>query len=129
MLLGPSGSGKSTLLNILDGLDVPSNGQVLFRDRTGPELRYRDLTHASDVVKGISQITPLTSFNFTNFIFQLMPGLVLVRLATPSHSLLQLPDQQIAVLVGQPSVTADRRVGLIAVGVQIRILCLIGLQG
>lgn len=33
VLLGPSGSGKSTLLNILGGLDVPSTGQVLFRDR------------------------------------------------------------------------------------------------
>ncbi len=32
VLLGPSGSGKSTLLNILGGLDVPSAGQVHFRD-------------------------------------------------------------------------------------------------
>lgn len=40
VLLGPSGSGKSTLLNILGGLDVPSSGQVFFRDR--------DLTAADD---------------------------------------------------------------------------------
>ena len=33
VLLGPSGSGKSTLLNILGGLDVPSSGHVLYRDR------------------------------------------------------------------------------------------------
>jgi putative ABC transport system ATP-binding protein len=33
VLLGPSGSGKSTLLNILGGLDVPSGGRVLYRDR------------------------------------------------------------------------------------------------
>lgn len=33
VLLGPSGSGKSTLLNILGGLDLPSSGQVWFRDR------------------------------------------------------------------------------------------------
>ncbi len=33
VLLGPSGSGKSTLLNILGGLDVPSSGEVYFRDR------------------------------------------------------------------------------------------------
>ena len=33
VLLGPSGSGKSTLLNILGGLDVPSGGQVFYRDR------------------------------------------------------------------------------------------------
>ncbi len=32
VLLGPSGSGKSTLLNILGGLDVPTSGEVRFRD-------------------------------------------------------------------------------------------------
>ncbi len=31
VLLGPSGSGKSTLLNILGGLDVPTEGSVLFQ--------------------------------------------------------------------------------------------------
>lgn len=40
VLLGPSGSGKSTLLNIIGGLDVPSSGQVFFRNR--------DLTHATE---------------------------------------------------------------------------------
>jgi putative ABC transport system ATP-binding protein len=40
VLLGPSGSGKTTLLNNLGGLDVPTSG----------ELRYRelDLTHADE---------------------------------------------------------------------------------
>ena len=33
VLLGPSGSGKSTLLNILGGLDVPSSGELYFRDQ------------------------------------------------------------------------------------------------
>ncbi|TAM58955.1 ABC transporter ATP-binding protein [bacterium] len=32
VMLGPSGSGKSTLLNIVGGLDVPTSGQVFFRD-------------------------------------------------------------------------------------------------
>lgn len=32
VLLGPSGSGKSTLLNILGGLDVPTSGNVHYRD-------------------------------------------------------------------------------------------------
>jgi len=33
VILGASGSGKSTLLNILGGLDVPTSGDVLFRDK------------------------------------------------------------------------------------------------
>src|SRR6187401_2190087 len=32
VLLGPSGSGKSTLLNIIGGHDIPTSGQVLYRD-------------------------------------------------------------------------------------------------
>lgn len=40
VILGPSGSGKSTLLNILGGLDLPSSGQGIFRER--------DLTRADD---------------------------------------------------------------------------------
>jgi putative ABC transport system ATP-binding protein len=32
VLLGPSGSGKSTLLNILGGLDVPTSGDVYYRN-------------------------------------------------------------------------------------------------
>jgi len=34
VLLGPSGSGKSTLLNILGGLDVPTSGHVIYKDRS-----------------------------------------------------------------------------------------------
>jgi putative ABC transport system ATP-binding protein len=40
VLLGPSGSGKSTLLNILGGLDIPTSGEVCFRQH--------NLNHADD---------------------------------------------------------------------------------
>jgi len=64
VLLGASGSGKSTLLNILGGLDVPTSGEVRFRDR--------DLSGASD--------RELTQFrrDHVGFVFQfynLMPSL------------------------------------------------------
>jgi putative ABC transport system ATP-binding protein len=64
VLLGPSGSGKSTLLNIMGGLDVPTSGQVLYRDL--------DLTRADEA--------ELTSYRrrHVGFVFQfynLIPSL------------------------------------------------------
>jgi putative ABC transport system ATP-binding protein len=64
VLLGPSGSGKSTLLNIIGGLDVPTSGQVLYRDT--------DLTRADE--------TALTTYRrrHVGFVFQfynLIPSL------------------------------------------------------
>lgn len=44
VLLGPSGSGKSTLLNILGGLDVPTSGEVSFRDHNLITADERELT-------------------------------------------------------------------------------------
>ena len=47
-LLGPSGCGKTTLLNIISGLLVPSNGNVLFDDR--------DITHLQPEQRNIAQV-------------------------------------------------------------------------
>ena len=44
VLLGASGSGKSTLLNILGGLDVPTDGQVLFDGTALTSFTERALT-------------------------------------------------------------------------------------
>lgn len=44
VILGPSGSGKSTLLNILGGLDIPSSGDVRFRDHWLSEAGDAGLT-------------------------------------------------------------------------------------
>jgi len=74
VILGPSGSGKSTLLNILGGLDVPTAGEVTFRDHR--------LTGADE--------TELTRFRreHVGFVFQffnLLPSLTAlenVRLVT-----------------------------------------------
>ncbi len=46
VLVGASGSGKSTLLNILGGLDTPTSGTVVYRDRGGGASH--DLTRAND---------------------------------------------------------------------------------
>jgi glycerol transport system ATP-binding protein len=47
-LLGPSGCGKSTLLNIISGLQVPSEGRVLFGDK--------DVTKAPTAERNIAQV-------------------------------------------------------------------------
>jgi putative ABC transport system ATP-binding protein len=44
VLLGASGSGKSTLLNILGGLDVPTSGEVHYRDHNLTAAGDRELT-------------------------------------------------------------------------------------
>ena len=44
VLLGPSGSGKSTLLNILGGLDLPTEGSVVYRDHNLTEAGEAALT-------------------------------------------------------------------------------------
>ncbi len=44
VLLGASGSGKSTLLNILGALDVPTRGEVRYRDHVLTGASDRELT-------------------------------------------------------------------------------------
>ena len=44
VLLGPSGSGNSTLLKILGGLDVPTEGRVMYKGRDIAALGDRELT-------------------------------------------------------------------------------------
>lgn len=44
VLLGPSGSGKTTLLNNLGGLDVPTSGQLWYRDTSLTDATEEELT-------------------------------------------------------------------------------------
>jgi len=66
VILGPSGSGKSTLLNILGGLDVPTAGEVTFRDHrlTGadePELTRFRREHVGFVFQFFNLLPSLTA--------------------------------------------------------------------
>jgi len=91
VLLGPSGSGKSTLLNILGGLDVPTSGQVWFRDQ---EITARD-----------EAALTLYRRRYVGFVFQfynLVPSLTArenVALVTEIASAPMVPEEALA-LVG-----------------------------
>jgi putative ABC transport system ATP-binding protein len=66
VILGPSGSGKSTLLNILGGLDVPSSGEVTFRDHRlngadEPELTRFRREHVGFVFQFFNLLPSLTA--------------------------------------------------------------------
>lgn len=47
-LIGKSGSGKTTLLSLLAALDIPTEGRVVFEDKTTAEID-RDLYHRDTV--------------------------------------------------------------------------------
>jgi putative ABC transport system ATP-binding protein len=91
VLLGPSGSGKTTLLNQLGGLDVPTSGELRYRDT--------DLAHATE-----EQLT-LYRRGAVGFVFQfynLIPSLTArenVGLIT-ELSADPLPPEQALAMVG-----------------------------
>ncbi len=44
VIVGSSGSGKTTLLNILGGLDQPTSGEVMVRQKTMNKMNEEELT-------------------------------------------------------------------------------------
>ncbi len=44
VILGPSGSGKSTLLNLIGGMDKPSSGDIIFKQRNLSQATDHELT-------------------------------------------------------------------------------------
>ncbi|MGI6420696.1 MAG: ABC transporter ATP-binding protein [Syntrophomonadaceae bacterium] len=44
VILGPSGSGKSTLLNLIGGMDRPSNGDIVYKNRHLSQASDQQLT-------------------------------------------------------------------------------------
>lgn len=69
-ILGPSGSGKTTLLSLLGGLDVPTQGGVLFdgEDVTIKGLEYHRRNHISLIFQSfnlIDYMTPIENVRLT----------------------------------------------------------------
>lgn len=87
VLLGPSGSGKSTFLNILGGLDVPTEGQVFFRDTELTRLDDSALTrfrrdHVGFVFQFYNLIPSLTARENVALVTEIAP-----RPLTPEKAL------------------------------------------
>ncbi len=69
-ILGPSGSGKTTLLSLLGGLDVPTQGSVLFdgEDITEKGLEHHRRNHISLIFQSynlIDYMTPVENVRLT----------------------------------------------------------------
>lgn len=69
-VLGPSGSGKTTLLSLLGGLDVPTQGSILFdgEDINAKGLEHHRRNHISLIFQNynlIDYMTPLENVQLT----------------------------------------------------------------
>jgi putative ABC transport system ATP-binding protein len=76
VMLGPSGSGKSTLLNILGGLDIPTSGEVRYRDHNLTEASREELTrfrreHVGFVFQFYNLIPSLTALENTSLVTEI----------------------------------------------------------
>jgi putative ABC transport system ATP-binding protein len=76
VLLGASGSGKSTLLNIIGGLDVPTAGEVIFRDHNLTTANDAELTeyrrdHVGFVFQFYNLIPSLTALENVQLITEI----------------------------------------------------------
>jgi putative ABC transport system ATP-binding protein len=76
VMLGPSGSGKSTLLNILGGLDVPTSGEVHYRDHNLTAATREELTrfrreHVGFVFQFYNLIPSLTALENTALVAEI----------------------------------------------------------
>ncbi len=79
VLLGPSGSGKSTFLNIVGGLDVPSEGQVIFEGRDLSSLSEDELTfyrrnHVGFVFQAYNLVPSLTAKENVDLVTEITPN-------------------------------------------------------
>lgn len=77
VLLGPSGSGKSTLFNILGGLDVPTAGELRYKDHDLLRADEAELTryrceHVGFVFQFYNLIPALTAWENVSLVTELV---------------------------------------------------------
>jgi len=123
-ILGPSGCGKTTLLSLLGGLDVPTQGEILFDGRMleANGLHEHRRRHVSFIFQSYNLIDYLTPRENVSLLSRLSPDPLLKKLGlTPeemTRSVLKLSggqQQRVAIaraLASQaPVVLADEPTG------------------
>ena len=81
-ILGPSGSGKTTLLSLLGGLDIPTQGSVLFdgEDIMAKGLEHHRRSHISLIFQSYNLIDYMTPLENVQLTAKLDAGPILERL-------------------------------------------------
>ena len=81
-ILGPSGSGKTTLLSLLGGLDVPTQGSVLFdgEDIAAKGLEHHRRNHISLIFQSYNLIDYMTPVENVRLTAKLDAATILERL-------------------------------------------------
>ncbi len=79
VILGASGSGKSTLLNIIGGLDLPTDGAVIYRDHDLTDADEEQLTvyrreHVGFVFQFYNLIAGLTALENVELVADIAPN-------------------------------------------------------
>ena len=111
-ILGPSGSGKTTLLSLLGGLDVPTQGSVLFdgEDITAKGLEHHRRNHISLIFQSYNLIDYMTPVENVRLTAKLDAAPILERLGLEqdeiARNVLKLSGgQQQRVAIGRALIT------------------------
>jgi putative ABC transport system ATP-binding protein len=79
IVLGPSGSGKTTMLNIIGGIDVPTDGRVIFEGQDLAAMTDDELTDyrrygVGFVVQFFNLVPTLTARENVDLVAELVPS-------------------------------------------------------
>lgn len=90
-ILGPSGSGKTTLLSLLGGLDVPTQGSVLFdgEDIKAKGLEHHRRNHISLIFQSYNLIDYMTPVENVQLTAKLDAGPILERMGLEQDEIIR----------------------------------------
>ncbi|WP_300692163.1 ABC transporter ATP-binding protein [uncultured Oscillibacter sp.] len=90
-ILGPSGSGKTTLLSLLGGLDVPTQGSVLFdgEDIAAKGLEHHRRNHISLIFQSYNLIDYMTPIENVRLTAKLDAASILERLGLKQDEIIR----------------------------------------